>query len=102
MNHLKHKEQSQRVKPLTITGNYIYYKYTATKNGTLTFYTTGSQDTYGCLYDSTGSLVSYDDNSGTSSNFSITRSVKTGETYYLALKLYLSGNANVGFVVTLP
>jgi hypothetical protein len=74
------------------------YPYTAKVSGTFKFYSVGNYDTKGFLYDSSMTQLKYDDESGASSNFSITYDLTKGETYYFAARLFsnkLVGKFNV-------
>ena len=69
-------------------GEYVYFKFTATESKTYTFQSSGSYDTYGYLYNSSQSQLSYNDDDGDGSNFKITRSMSAGETVYIAVRMY--------------
>ncbi|MCD7841998.1 MAG: Ig-like domain-containing protein [Lachnospiraceae bacterium] len=75
-------------------GAYMYYKIVPTESGTYTFYTSGGEDTYGCLYDADQELLAEDDGNGDGKNFMITCRLTAGATYYLGVG-YSSPN-NVG------
>jgi len=62
-----------------------YFKIIIPSSGTLTIETTGSTDTYGYLYDSSGAVLSTDDDSGASFNFQIIKTLTAG-TYYINVK----------------
>ena len=71
------------------SGDYNWYSFTAPSAGQYTFTTTGSLDTIGELYTSmTGSRVAVDDDSGTGTNFRLTRYMSGGETVYLKVRAY--------------
>ena len=53
--------------------------------GDLDIYSTGSTDTYGYLLDSSGSIIAENNDSGTDSNFKITRTLSVG-TYYIRVR----------------
>lgn len=55
--------------------------------GYITVQTTGSTDTYGYLLNSSGSIINYDDDSGSGSNFGFMHYVVPG-TYYIVVKGY--------------
>ena len=79
-------------------GEYKYFKFTPNKNGTLNFYSVGSYDTYGYLYDSEMNELTHNDNSSEDSNFNINYDVIGGQTYILACRMYSSdeiGSFNV-------
>ncbi len=64
------------------------YPYTAKVDGTFTFSSSGNNDTLGYLYDSSFNRLAYDDDSGSSTNFSLTYDLTEGETYYIVTYLY--------------
>ena len=61
------------------------FRVEITETGTLTVYTTGSRDTEGGILNSAGSLLAYDDDSGSGYNFRISHSVRPG-TYYIGVE----------------
>ena len=84
-------------------GKKIYYKIVPTVSGTMTVTGSGSCDTYGYLYNSSGTQLKYDDDSAGNGNFKYSYSVKAGTTYYAAVRLYsdtATGSFSVKF--TLP
>ncbi len=65
-----------------------YFKITITSSGELKVYTTGSLDSLGTLYNSSGSIIGEnDDISDSNYNFEITHSVTQG-TYYIKVEGY--------------
>ncbi|MBQ4088027.1 MAG: leucine-rich repeat domain-containing protein [Clostridia bacterium] len=76
--------------PVTISesGQLVYYQFVPTVTKNYRFYSTGSRDTYGYLYNKNQSRLTYDNDSGDGSNFSFTYQLTAGETYYIAVKLY--------------
>ena len=76
-----------------------WYRFTASNSNAsqYTIYTSGSLDTVGYLYNSNGTLITSNDDSGANMNFSITRALTYGATYYLKVKAYGSntGSFNV-------
>ncbi len=68
-------------------GDVDYFSVQVGGAGTLTVYSTGSTDTYGTLYDDSGTSLDSDDDSGSGGNFSIERTVSSG-TYYVEVKGY--------------
>ncbi len=69
------------------------FKFTATRNGTYTIYTTGNLDTYGQVCDATGQTCDYDDDSGSYPNFLIRKTMIAGEVAYVGVTSQLaSGN----------
>ena len=82
------------------SGEYKYFKFTPSINGTLNFYSTGSYDTYGYLYDSQMNELNCNDDGAEDMNFSIRYDVVAGETYILGCRMYSSsvcGNFDVVF-----
>lgn len=62
-----------------------YFKFTPSQSGSLTFYSTGSCDTFGELYDSDMTELAYNDDNGEDRNFRISYNVNAGETYVLQI-----------------
>ena len=82
---------------ITNGGEFKYFKFTPNKNGALNFYSVGTCDTYGCLFDSEMTELAYNDDGSEDYNFSITYDVIAGKTYILACRMYSSdtiGNFN--------
>ena len=73
-------------------GEYVYFKFTAPSAGTYTFQSTGSYDTYGYLYNSSQSQLTYNDDAGDGSNFLISRTMTSGEIVYIGARMYSSSN----------
>jgi hypothetical protein len=73
---------------IAVKGMKAYYPYTAKVSGTFKFYSSGNYDTMGALYDSSMKRLSSDDDSGTSTNFSITYELTKGETYYVCAYIF--------------
>lgn len=67
-------------------GDLDYIKYTPCVSKTYTIQTKGSTDTYGQLYNSTGVLLSSDNDSGDGMNFKIRYFLTTGNTYYISVR----------------
>lgn len=65
------------------------FRFTLTSQRSVTIKTTGSVDTYGTLYRSTGSVITEADDTGSNLNFTITRTLAAG-TYYIAVEGYSS------------
>ena len=81
-----------------VGGKYTYFEFTATEYGSYTFTSTGNYDTYGYLYNSAGSQITYNDDSGSGSNFSITRTLNAGETVYIGVRMYSSSTTGTFYV----
>lgn len=77
--------------PISIYVNgstYQYFKFVPQTSAQYSFYTVSSGDTYGCLCDSSFSVILSDDDSGNGTNFKITKYLSSGETYYIGVKAY--------------
>jgi len=68
--------------------DYDFYKFVPTVSGTYKMYTEGSLDTYGHLYNSSQSQLTYNDDAGDGTNFLISYSLTAGQTYYLKARAY--------------
>lgn len=80
------------------TGVRKYFKFTPSQSGSLTFYSTGSKDTCGGLYDSDMTELAYNDDNEEDRNFRISYNVNAGETYVLQIGAFDSSDE--GFNVT--
>ncbi|MCY4555304.1 MAG: pre-peptidase C-terminal domain-containing protein, partial [Chloroflexi bacterium] len=72
---------------LEASGDYDYFRLVVDESTTLTVETTGSTDTYGTLFDGSGSSLASDDDYGAGLNFKIEREVEAG-TYYVRVRGY--------------
>ena len=72
-----------------LAGDIDYFRVTVSSLGTLVAYTTGGTDTYGSIWDGSGSVLAEDDESGERSNFLVFTSVGAG-TYYIEVRGYSS------------
>ena len=70
-----------------------YFIVQVSGTGMLTVYTTGDLDTLGELQNSSGGVLSDDDDSGSDTNFRIEHSVSSG-TYYIEVGSYQSNTGN--------
>ena len=68
-------------------GDEDYFVIEMTHAGTLVAYTTGDTDTYGSILDSSGSVLTSNDEAGPGSNFRVSASVSPG-TYYIRVRGY--------------
>lgn len=66
-------------------GDVDYFKFIVTVNSNVELFTTGTTDTYGTLFDSKGSIIAKDDDSGEEKNFRIYNTLRPG-IYYLEVK----------------
>ena len=65
------------------------------------FRSTGTGDTYGCIFDANDKRLAYDDDSGGSRQFKIAYTLNAGETYYLGVKwLYPSSTGTIPVLLT--
>ncbi len=69
---------------LALGGDEDYFRLSVPSAGTLVVETTGSTDTYGRLYSATGSGLTFDDDSGSDTNFRIVHQASAG-TYYVGV-----------------
>lgn len=81
-------------------GQTVLRRFVPEKDGDYTFYTAGSADTYGILYDSNLNVITSDDNSGPESNFNITCSLKANTTYYVGTRYYSSSASGTVWLYT--
>ena len=72
----------------TTSGQLVYFEFAPTKTKEYRFYSTGSKDTYGYLYNSNKAQLISDDDDGDGNNFYISYKLTAGETYYIAVKCY--------------
>ena len=72
---------------IEIDNDIDYFEVVLTQSGDLTVYTEGSLDTYGWLEDSNGSIIAENDDSGDSTNFSIS-SYLDASTYYIRVESF--------------
>ena len=79
----------------------VYFEFVPKVSKEYRFYTTGSSDTYGYLYNSNQSRLTYNNNSGEANNFFISYNLTAEETYYIAVKVY-DGSGTFTFVVEEP
>ena len=92
------KENKQYTVKTTESGQIIYYEFVPKYTSEYRFYSTGSYDTYGYLYNSNRSQITYNDDSGSGNNFYIERELTAGETYYIGAKVY-SGSGTFTLVI---
>ena len=80
---------------IQISGDYDWYKFTATCTGEYTIYTESSIDTYGELYTpegaADGTMLAYNEDGGNGLNFSLTANLTAGNAYYLKVRRFASG-----------
>ena len=86
---------------ISTPGQMAYYAFTPTESGTYTFQSSNREgvDPYGYLYDASGKLLHYNDDSAGGGNFLISFYLEKGGTYYLEAGEY--NNDDIGsYVVT--
>ena len=81
-------------------GDEDYFVIEMTRAGTLVAYTTGDTDTYGSILNSSGSVLTSNDEAGPGSNFRVSASVGLG-TYYIRVRGYGSLTAGSYTLYTL-
>ncbi len=69
-------------------GDYDYYGLTAPTSGAYVFETTGTTDTFIELYDTNGSVIANDDDSGSGTNGRIEYTLTEGQRYYVSVHEY--------------
>jgi len=79
-------------------GESAYFVFTPSTTGSYTFYSTSDTDTYGYLFDSTGTRLAYDDDDGAGYNFSITYNLTAGQKYVLQARFYSSSRSGSFYV----
>jgi len=87
---------------ISTAGENDYYRVYVSYSGTLriyTSYTSSNLDTYGYLYNSSCSLLTYNDDGGTSYNFLISRSVTSGY-YYIRVRAFGSSATGTYYLYT--
>ncbi len=82
------KENNNYTVTTTESGQIIYYEFVPKYTGEYRFYSEGSLNTYGYLYNSSKNQIAYNNNDGDDSNFYIAYDVTAGETYYIGAKVY--------------
>ena len=71
---------------ISVGGDYVYYSFVPAASGTYFFFSTGSYDTCGYLYDSNGTQLADNDDGGTNNNFKISYQFEAGKQYYLGAR----------------
>lgn len=74
----------------------LFRPFTPTVSGTYLFYTTGTVDTCGYLYDTDWNQLAYNDDGGSGTNFRITYSMHAGQQYWVGVRYY--GSSNTGTI----
>ena len=84
-----------RTEQIYPSGDSDIYRIDILESGTLTIYSTGSTDTYGCLLNNQGEEISSNDNGGEGSNFKFSYDVSEG-TYYAKVRHYYGSVSSGG------
>lgn len=77
---------------ISVTNDYVYYKFTPSVTGTYYFYAESSYDTYGALYNADGKSLKSNDDAGKDKNYLISYDCTAGQTYYIGTKRYSGGS----------
>lgn len=84
-------------------GDVDFFKFTPTVSGNYVIASSGSTDTYGYLYNSSGTQLAYNDDSNGTLNFTIAYNLTAYQTYYVQVKHFSSsGTGTYGLNVTAP
>lgn len=75
------------------------YKFTPSSSGTYVFESTGSTDSKIYLYNSSGTEIANNDDSGNGNNFKLSYNLNAGSIYYIGVRLYSTGTGEVSFTV---
>lgn len=67
------------------------FSFTPSETGDYLFYSSGSYDTYGYLYDGNMTQLTCDDDGGSNYNFAISYTLNAGTKYYFGARMYSSG-----------
>jgi peptidyl-Lys metalloendopeptidase len=88
---------------IAAAGDKTIYVFSAPRTGSYTFYTSGSLDTQGTLYNASRSVISYNDDMNTTAeeyNFKITAKLVQGQTYYLKVNAYGTNTGDYTLIST--
>ena len=77
------------------SGKYQVYRFVPEKDDTYTFYSKGSADTYGIIFDENGDWQCDDDDSGNRLNFRMQYQMKKGKTYYVGIRAYTGSSTTI-------
>ena len=80
------------------SSSYRYYAFVPLVSGSITIYSSSSSDTYGYLFDSSKTQLTYNDDGGSNRNFSITYNVTAGQLYYIVACAYSSSSSCTGTI----
>ena len=76
--------------PISFGNQEYYFKYTPSQSGKYVIYSEASKDTKVYLYNSSGTLLTSNDDGGEGSNFRLAYNLTAGATYYYGIKFYSS------------
>lgn len=83
---------SNKTVEINTAGSKRYFIFSPSSNMTVRFYSQGSVDTYGYLYDADLNQLSSNDDGGENRNFELTYDLTAGKTYIFSCRLYSSSN----------
>ncbi|MBQ6119115.1 MAG: InlB B-repeat-containing protein, partial [Clostridia bacterium] len=84
-----------------VSNSTSYRMYVPSRSGNYTIYSTGSSDTVVSLYDASGTRLAYDDDSGSSYNFSLSYYLTAGNCYYYGIRYFsTSGSGSISTYFT--
>ncbi len=75
---------------ISTAGEEDFYRFTANTSGVFEIFTSSSIDTYGHLYNTSGTQLTFDDDSGEGLNFRITYNLVQGTSYIVKVRGYNS------------
>ncbi|MBE6734038.1 MAG: hypothetical protein E7563_01680 [Ruminococcaceae bacterium] len=75
---------------VSVGGEMRYYSFTPSTSGKYVIYSTGSGDPMVTLYNSSGNMLSSDDEDGESNNFRLEYNLTSGTKYYFGVEFYSS------------
>ena len=82
-------------------GEWAIFRFTPSASGLYVFFSDGSYDTYGQLYNASWGTLTYDDDGGNGRNFLLSYSLAADNTYYFIARLYGSSSRTASFSVSL-
>lgn len=77
---------------VALNNDYKYYKFVPATSDDYVFYSEGSHDTIGAIYDGNGTRLAYNDDNAVDNNFSVSCYLEAGKIYYMAAKMYDSNS----------
>ena len=69
-------------------GDTVYRPFVPPSNDMYTFFSVGTDDTYGFLLDNEGNEIDFNDDGGAGRNFSMDDNLNKGETYWIGARFY--------------